>query len=223
MPARARAPRRRRSPLKPYYPLYTRVGRTARSRQGGGRTGLLLCSRSARFPPPCFPSVAVPPSAAVWSMPLCRVLWFVLNKLLSPKKKPDGELTTESSSKAKSMMKQRGRARAGARAKRRGAGAVEHSALPHHALRLLGEERNEGRRETMDHGGVPPLKARACVHAKHRLLSPPSLQQPSNRLTEWSTSAQQPPECLAASGYLSTATTSAQQPRSASLRRARWG
>ena len=28
-----------------------------------------------------------PPSAAVWSMPLCRVLWFVLNKLLSPKKK----------------------------------------------------------------------------------------------------------------------------------------
>ena len=30
-------------------------------------------------------SVAVPPSAAVWSMPLCRVLWFVLNKLLSPK------------------------------------------------------------------------------------------------------------------------------------------
>ena len=32
------------------------------------------------------PSVAVPPSAAVWSMPLCRVLWFVLNKLLSQKK-----------------------------------------------------------------------------------------------------------------------------------------
>jgi hypothetical protein len=29
---------------------------------------------------------AVPPSAAVWSMPLCRVLWFGLNKLLSQKK-----------------------------------------------------------------------------------------------------------------------------------------
>ena len=27
-------------------------------------------------PPPLSPSVAVPPSAAVWSMPLCRVLWF---------------------------------------------------------------------------------------------------------------------------------------------------
>jgi hypothetical protein len=27
------------------------------------------------------------PSAAVWSMPLCRVLWFVLNKLLSQKNK----------------------------------------------------------------------------------------------------------------------------------------
>ena len=31
-------------------------------------------------------SVAVPLSAAVWSMPLCRVLWFLsLNKLLSQK------------------------------------------------------------------------------------------------------------------------------------------
>ena len=39
-------------------------------------------------PPPLSPSVAVPPSAAVWSMPLCRVLWFLfLNKLLSQKKK----------------------------------------------------------------------------------------------------------------------------------------
>ena len=41
----------------------------------------------APLPPSLSPSVAVPPSAAVWSMPLCRVLWFVLNKLLSQKKK----------------------------------------------------------------------------------------------------------------------------------------
>ena len=30
-------------------------------------------------PPPLSPLVAVPPSAAVWSMPLCRVLWFLPN------------------------------------------------------------------------------------------------------------------------------------------------
>ena len=30
-------------------------------------------------PPPLSPSVAVPPSAAVWSMPLCRVLWFLFS------------------------------------------------------------------------------------------------------------------------------------------------
>ena len=41
----------------------------------------------APLPPSLSPSVAVPPSAAVWSMPLCRVLWFVLNKLLSQQKK----------------------------------------------------------------------------------------------------------------------------------------
>ena len=35
-------------------------------------------------PPLCHPrSRFFPPSAAVWSMPLCRVLWCVLNKLLS--------------------------------------------------------------------------------------------------------------------------------------------
>ena len=41
--------------------------------------------QGTNLPPSLSPSVAVPPSAAVWSMPLCRVLWFVLNKLLSQK------------------------------------------------------------------------------------------------------------------------------------------
>ena len=36
--------------------------------------------------PPLSPSVAVPPSAAVWSMPLCRVLWFFSINYLRKKK-----------------------------------------------------------------------------------------------------------------------------------------
>ena len=39
--------------------------------------------------PPLSPSVAVPPSAAVWSMPLCRVLWFFSINYL--RKKNNGE------------------------------------------------------------------------------------------------------------------------------------
>ena len=39
------------------------------------------------LPPPLSPSVAVPPSAAVWSMPLCRVLWFFSINYLRKKSK----------------------------------------------------------------------------------------------------------------------------------------
>jgi hypothetical protein len=38
--------------------------------------GSLTAIKPSATPPPLSPSVAVPPSAAVWSMPLCRVLWF---------------------------------------------------------------------------------------------------------------------------------------------------
>ena len=41
----------------------------------------------APLPPSLSPSVAVPPSAAVWSMPLCRVLWFSSINYLRKKKK----------------------------------------------------------------------------------------------------------------------------------------